>query len=399
MARRLGLIPAHAALYLLKNALAIPKLLYLLRTAPCFSSPELNRYDELLRTALSSLLNTDLPQRAWSQANLPVRGGGVGVRSAHQLAPSAFLASAAGAAELLTLLLPPIILAIPDPEVSRAIASWRLQGGLVAPTGSEVEMQRRWDEPVCEKAALQLRTTADERAIARLLAVSSPGSGAWLNAIPSASLGLNLDDKALSIAVGLRLGVPVILPHECQCGADVNNLGHHGLACRQSKGRQLRHSLMNEIILRALQSANVPAVREHKGLSRTDNKKPDGATLVPWARGRCLLWDATTPDTLAPSHVRQSARQAGSAAVSAEGVKCAKYAPLAVAHHFVPVAIETLGSMGPAGLKFIEELGKRISAVTGDPRETAFLKQRLSLAVQRGNAVSILGTFLSESPS
>jgi len=156
---------------------------------------------------------------------------------------------------------------------------------------------------------------------------------------------------------------------------------------------------MNDIILRALQSVNIPAVREPEGLTRIDRKKPDGATLVPWAHGRCLLWDATTPDTLAPSHVQQSARQAGSAAVSAEGVKCAKYASLAVAHQFVPVAIETLGSMGPAGFKFISELGKRISAVSGDPRETAFLKQRLSLAVQRGNAVSILGTFSARSPS
>ena len=32
--KRLALIPSHAALFLLKNALAIPKLLYLLRTAP-----------------------------------------------------------------------------------------------------------------------------------------------------------------------------------------------------------------------------------------------------------------------------------------------------------------------------------------------------------------------------
>src|ERR1043165_9306842 len=27
-------------------------------------------------------------------------------------------------------------------------------------------------------------------------------------------------------------------------------------------------------------------------------KRPDGATLVPWSRGRCLLWDATCADTL-----------------------------------------------------------------------------------------------------
>jgi len=102
MIKRLNLIPSHAALYLLKNALAIPKLLCLLLTAPCFSSQELGRFDEVIRTALSSPLNLDLSATVWSQACLPVRWGGLGVRSAHQLAPSAFLASAAGAATLLT---------------------------------------------------------------------------------------------------------------------------------------------------------------------------------------------------------------------------------------------------------------------------------------------------------
>ena len=40
--KRLALIPSHAALFLLKNALAIPKLLYLLRTAPALTAQSLD---------------------------------------------------------------------------------------------------------------------------------------------------------------------------------------------------------------------------------------------------------------------------------------------------------------------------------------------------------------------
>jgi len=36
---------------------------------------------------------------------------------------------------------------------------------------------------------------------------------------------------------------------------------------------------------------------------------------------------------------------------------------------------------------------RRISSVTEDTRETMFLFQRLSVALQRGNAVSFLATF------
>ena len=45
------------------------------------------------------------------------------------------------------------------------------------------------------------------------------------------------------------------------------------------------------------------------------------------------------------------------------------------------------------GLEFIQELGRRISLVTNDPRETNFLLQRVSVAVQLGNSVSVAGTF------
>ena len=63
----------------------------------------------------------------------------------------------------------------------------------------------------------------------------------------------------------------------------------------------------------------------------------------------------------------------------------------------MPVAIETLGTWGTAAVSFVNELGRRIAAVTCDHRATQFLKQRLSLAVQRGNAAAVRGTFAQSS--
>jgi hypothetical protein len=393
MVGRLSLMPAHSSLYLLRNALAIPKLLYTLRTAPCSDNPELLAYDDSLKSSLMAILNIDLSPSAWNQASLPLRWGGIGVRSALQLAPSAFLASAAGAAELLSQLLPPHVLAIPDPAVAVSEAAWRALGGVICPGGTDARVQRNWDGAICGVMALSLMQGSDERTCARLLASRAPGSGAWLSAVPSAALGLNLNDSAVRVAVGLRLGVPLVLEHQCCCGTNVDKFGHHGLVCKRSAGRHLRHNLLNDIILRALQSANVAAIREPPGLLRSDSKRPDGATLVPWSCGRCLLWDATCPDTLAPSYIQRSAVEASSAAALAESKKLSKYATLSIAHEFVPVAIETLGSWGSLGLAFVSEVGRRISAVSGDPRSTSFLKQRLQMAVQRGNAAAVLGTF------
>ena len=58
----------------------------------------------------------------------------------------------------------------------------------------------------------------------------------------------------------------------------------------------------------------------------------------------------------------------------------------------VPIAVETLGSWGPEGLHFIKSIGKKIQDITGEKRATFYLFQRISVAIQRGNAASILGT-------
>ena len=80
----------------------------LYRSSPSFVSPYLKNYDNLLRRMLSDIINVRLESGpAWSQASLPVRAGGIGIRSTVQLAPSAYLTSAAGCAELVLSSLPP----------------------------------------------------------------------------------------------------------------------------------------------------------------------------------------------------------------------------------------------------------------------------------------------------
>ena len=235
---------------------------------------------------------------------------------------------------------------------------------------------------------------ADTVSRARLLASKSPGSGAWLNALPCSNFGLRLGNDELRIAVGLRLGCPLVRPHKCVCGSEVDELGHHGLSCRRSAGRHRRHALANDVIVRAIRAAGVHAELEPSRLLRGDGKRPDGASLDPWRTGLYLVWDFTCPDTLAPSHVLFSSSNAGSAAERAEAGKRTKYSELVSSgsYSFMPVAIETLGTWGPSALALCADIGRRLATESGDPRSHVFLSQRLSLAVQRGNAAAVIGT-------
>ena len=59
---------------------------------------------------------------------------------------------------------------------------------------------------------------------------------------------------------------------------------------------------------------------------------------------------------------------------------------------FFPVAIETLGPFGDSAHAFISELGRRLVKVTGNRKATSELRQQLSIAVQRGNAIAVRGS-------
>jgi len=153
---------------------------------------------------------------------------------------------------------------------------------------------------------------------------------------------------------------------------------------------------MNDILCRAIKRAQIPVVKEPAGLLQQDGKRPDGTTLLPWARGKPMAWGVTVPDTYAESHISNTAREAGAAANRASASKTGKYGALYVSHIFVPIAVETAGTWGKSAIELVQEIGKRITTVTEDTRETMFLFQRLSIALQKGNAIAFQTTFETE---
>ena len=393
---RLEHLHTQDSLLLLRHSLAIPRLSYTLRTSPCFLSPEIQAFDDLLKSITGSITNNSLhiSDSTWTQASLPVKHGGLGIRSAVQLAPSAFLASAAGSSTLVAQIIPTHLRQSPIVARDEALSCWSQGHNNPPPPDSVSHCQREWDSPRVKASAQALLEEApDARSRARLLATGRKESGAWLNALPVSTLGLRMDDETARVAVGLRLGTPLCRPHECSnCGTMVDDLATHGLSCRFSEGRHPRHAAVNCIIQRALTSAKVPSRLEPTGLYRSDGKRPDGCSILPWKSGKVLVWDATCPDTYAPSHVSAAAREAGAVAAQAEHLKIAKYCHLESSHHFVPFAVETSGVLGQAALDLVDDIGRRLHRMTGEPRSKEYLLQRLSIAIQRGNAAAVLGT-------
>ena len=181
---------------------------------------------------------------------------------------------------------------------------------MTLPDAASSMKQKTWDKPGVQQDKISVWNSAsDDFQTTRLTAVSAPHSGDWLHARPISSCGLRLDDEAIRVAVGLRLGVDLCHPHRCPCGATVNAKGIHGLSCKLAAGRMPRHQALNDLVWRALTKAGVPSTKEPSGLSRTDGKRPDGLTLIPWQRGKSLAWDVTVVNTIADSYVSTASQE------------------------------------------------------------------------------------------
>ena len=183
LGERLKVLQAHDALCLLRNAFSFPKLLYALHTAPCYQSILLSSFDSLQRSLLESICNIHPTDSGWLQASLPAAFGGLGVRSAVMLAPSAFLADGASM------------------------------------TGHDC-----W------------HPNKRSRGLGLLLLRFQHLASVW-GMKPS---GLH----AVGLRLGATLCVPHDCP---RCGMQVDHSGVHGLSCRSSQGRVPRHTALNDI--------------------------------------------------------------------------------------------------------------------------------------------------------
>ena len=251
------------------------KLLYFLRTSPCFLQNDfLERYDKLLRNSLCKVTNVKMDDNQFLQALIPAATGGFGVSSARLLSLPAFLASAVGAKNALSEFFD---LEHVDGTYDDALKWWFELGKIeIIP---ENEIQKIWAEPIFDSEIADLILRLEPTDVKGFSAFQDRFGSQWLNVIPCENLRLKLSNQQLRIAIGLRLSSKICERHKCVCGIDVTEFGWHGLSCL----------ILNALIKQSLSSTHIPSVLEPRHLYRTNQKRPDGLTLVPWAVGKQLL--------------------------------------------------------------------------------------------------------------
>ena len=131
-----------------------------------------------------------------------------------QLAPSAFLASAAASASLVASMLPATGGGVLDMGIDSSIRAWQALSGMVPNVVPLPTSQRSWDAYVVNLTKSEVvGALFDGPSQARLKAVMSQHSDDWLLALPLTTVGLRLSDEEIRNVAGLRLGTMLCTPH------------------------------------------------------------------------------------------------------------------------------------------------------------------------------------------
>jgi hypothetical protein len=382
---------------------------YWLRTLPRDVTKEpLRQFNLEILNLLSSILKWDgeLPTFAQAMATFPVKAGGLSILLQEGTVEAACIAGAIDASKTIV----DIAGEMDDPlqDFRTTPPPWlqdeqnTLENRIGLP---EANYEGFWNKPKVQKALAQmlhkaavklLQPTLDITEKGLLTAVSAKGASAWVFAAPWK--GHTLDNSDYSLALRLRLGLPLTNFFEGPAGACCNDGPiderlHHGLGCGQTGAGALRirrHNAIAADLEKFLRFAEMTVEREVSVDPRTAGQERPCMDLIAKSPTATIYLDVSIPNPLTASRVQRTAAKSLSTAGIKEDEKRRKY------HHLrkpdtevIPFVIETTGGFGDDAYKFLKRIAKKIPASRRGTRETRNFRKlmmaKLSITLMRRN--------------
>ena len=200
MTEKLSLLDRHPAYFLLKNCFSMTKLMYLLRSSHTFQHPDLLAdFDDCLKSCATDICNVSFDDIGWIQATLPIRMGGIGLRSASDLALPAYLASISARQSFISEITQPDHIPL---DLDSCFDVWSSTNPSLP---ENPNLQHQWDNIKSSFRSAALRPLLDQHRLACLSSATQPNSGSWMNCLPSTAIGTLVDNQSFRIAISQRL--------------------------------------------------------------------------------------------------------------------------------------------------------------------------------------------------
>lgn len=385
--------------------------------APHIVLPAAERFDEFIQQALCHIGGlgpyTELPESAVAQSTLPLRRGGLGLRSAASVVQAAYSAGAIAAAQhmsrighaetpasrRLELLRQSVsaqveVLEARCPKILKALDHSSLT---IAATneivGAGLNLQHVLTAAGDALLASKLVATADDPNKARLHAVAAPYAASKFRTIPS-ERRLAISDADFSVALKMHLGLPVAddVPEVCACGDDMAHDHHHGLSCKHlGKLKIARHDQVVNTLSQLMNRVGAISRPEPRQELKGSNKRPDLSVQL---SGKHFLIDVTIIHPGASSYVKSARNGQLKAAEIRRKTKQSKYdkAVRDAKAIFVPFVIESYGGFDKEATAFLQTVlkqTKKLRAAWAPKQLTKNLHQFLAVALQQGNGAML----------
>ena len=380
------------ALQLLRTCLSYCKYVYISRTtSPQLVSASLRLCDDDIRACLENIAALQLPDPAWTQAQLSISNAGLGLRSVSQHCAPAFISSHT--------------MAMPDtmtPSLKHALDVYSEQIGRALGDAETVNLmggktpQRTLSRRIERLQLVELLSKSLVADQVRLNSLKASRSGGWLLATASRGpLDLTLTPDVMQAALQHRLGLPLAQPGEvcAACEKDLDQLGHHHLTCALGGFVVHRHNRLRDTFYSLCRMAGMNPELE-RGAYHDDASRPADVLVPLWSLGKSGAFDITVVSPLSPSILLGPG--AGNTDVVDEAAqkkhtendpKCAD-----LGWTCVPLAIDSYGRWCDEAHTAFNEVAVRLSTRTKVSFSSALssIYNSLSLVLVRQNALAII---------
>jgi len=381
---------------LLSNCMNFSKLVYYLRTSTPDSTAKLaHHFDKSVIQTLETIVGDHLSQHATLQSRLPLKFGGLGLRSSLTHSPSCFISS----------------LNACEPAINLP----NLKDSLTLEKNTAASYLIKNLDPFKQASVDKLLTSTSQRVISesideyshkrlvescnsdidksRLLACSGTFNSLILHAPLHPIRGSRLSPNEFHYFIASRLGINL-----CQqdsvcplCKQLMDSKGYHLGTCKFGGDNIHRHNQLRDIVFEFCQQAAWNP-RLETALDKSPQLIPD--IIIP-TKGFPTALDVTVIHPHSVSTLRAASKSSDAANKEAEKSKNLKYFNSCKAENvdFVPLAVEHFGRWGESAQGFFFKLAKGI-ANRSNRKPKSILKdlhRKLAFSLLRSNAKAVSG--------
>ena len=336
------------SILLLRHCASFCKLSHLGRSIPpCDSSlQQFTCFDEDVLHCLEECAAFELTHSATKQVQLPLRFGGLGLRSVSNHSPSAYIASVSNAIYITN-----------APNVSQSLKeAIAFYNSKVDPADamtfesvtSSPPQQHHLSGKIEETFFKTLLNNSTVCTRARLRAVSATNANAWLRAIPSIHRDLALEPHEMQVLLKWWLGIPIsFTDSKCfLCSKTLDPDGHHALTCRSGGDTIVRHNKLRDCFANLCSKACLsPQLEKGPGI---DFSRPADVLVPNWSLSHPAAFDLKVIHPLNTNLILKASLASGNSAECGEVRKHAKNDEMCseLGWTCIPLVMEVYGANG-----------------------------------------------------